>query len=146
MELPTSESIAAMWQAVGFNIEMQLQENWDNTLIEDPAFILSGAMLMSIPDPVGADWRSYGEGSSVQRRGRWINTEFNDLGEILETSLDPAERRQAFARMLEIVDFEDRPGTALRMVGFFYGTRQDLDWGPTPAPYLDLGPAPETAG
>ncbi len=146
VELPTSEAIVAMWQAVGFNIEMQLQENWDNTLIEDPAFIHNGATLMNIPDPVGAVWRLYGEGSSVQRRNQWTNAEFNALGEVLETSFDPAERRQAFARMLEIVDFEDPPGTALHMMGFFYGKRQDLDWTPTPAPYIDLGPAPETAG
>ena len=146
VELPTSEAIVAMWQAVGFNIEMQLQENWDNTLIEDPAFIHNGATLMNIPDPVGAVWRLYGEGSSVQRRNQWTNAEFNALGEVLETSFDPVERRQAFARMLEIVDFEDPPGTALHMMGFFYGKRQDLDWTPTPAPYIDLGPAPETAG
>lgn len=140
VELPTSEAIAAMWEAVGFNIDIELQENWDNTLIENPAFIHNGATLMNIPDPVGAVWRLYGADSSVQRRNQWTNEEFNELGRILETSLDQDERRAAFARMLEIVDGEDLPGTALHMMGFFYGKRGDLDWQPTPAPYLDLGP------
>ena len=101
---------------------------------------------MSIPDPVGAAWRLHGEGGSVQRRNQWSNPAFNELGAERETIVDPAERRQAFARMPEIVDFDDPPGTALQVIGFFYGKRRDLDWVPTPAPYLDPGPAPETAG
>ena len=140
VELATSEAIAAMWEDVGFNIDIQMQENWDNTLIENPGFIHNGATLMNIPDPVGAVWRLYGEGSSVQRRNQWVNDEFNELGRVLTTSLDQDERRAAFARMLEIVDAEDPPGTALHMIGFFYGIRADLDWTPTPAPYIDFGP------
>ena len=140
VELATSEAIAAMWEDVGFTIEMQVQENWDNTLVENPAFIHNGATLMNIPDPVGAVWRLYGVGSSVQQRNQWTNAEFNALGDILVTSLDPQARRDAFARMLQIVDFEDPPGTALHMMGFFYGKRDDLDWQPTPAPYINLGP------
>ena len=141
VELATSEAIAAMWESVGFNIDIQLQENWQNTLIENPSFIHNGATLMNIADPVGAVWRLYGTGSSVQQRNQWTNEEFNELGVILETSLDHEARRAAFARMLQIVDFEDPPGTALHMMGFFYGKNRDLDWQPTPAPYVYLGPS-----
>lgn len=44
--------------------------------------------------------------------------------------------------MLQIVDFEDPPGTSLHMMGFFYGKNGDLAWQPTPAPYVYLGPSP----
>ncbi|UUP19669.1 Heme-binding protein A (plasmid) [Nitratireductor thuwali] len=140
VELPTSEAIAAMWEAVGFNIDMQVQASWDTILVENPAFIHNGATLMNIPDPVGGLWRVYGEGSSIDRRNQWRNEEFNKLGNVLETSLDPQARRDAFKRMLQIVDWEDVPATELHMRGAFYGKRAGIDWQPTPAPYLDFGP------
>ena len=140
VELPTSEVIAAMWEAVGFNIDMQVQANWDTILVENPDFIHNGATLMNIPDPLGGVWRVYGKGSSVDRRDQWRNEEFNSLGATLQTSMDQAARRDAFKRMLEIVDWEDIPGTELHMSGAFYGIRSSLSWTPSPAPYLDFGP------
>ncbi|WP_417766670.1 ABC transporter substrate-binding protein [Stappia sp.] len=140
VELPTSEVIAAMWEAVGFNIDMQVQAGWDTILIADPAFIHNGATLMNIPDPVGGVWRVYGKGSSVDLRNQWRNEEFNQLGEQLESSLDPEVRRDVFKRMLEIVDWEDIPATELHVRGAFYGKRAGLAWTPTPAPFLDFGP------
>ncbi|WMT92550.1 ABC transporter substrate-binding protein [Pelagibacterium sp. H642] len=140
VELPTSEVIAAMWEAVGFNIDMQVQANWDTILVDNPDFIHNGATLMNIADPLGGVWRIYGKGSSVDRRNQWRNEEFNSLGLILQTSMDEAARRDAFERMLEIVDWEDIPGTELHMSGAFFGIRSSLSWTPSPAPYLDFGP------
>lgn len=140
VEMPTSEAIAAMWQTVGFNIDIQVQSNWDTILVKNAGFISNGATLMNIPDPLGGVWRLYGKGSSVDQRDQWRNEEFNQLGQILETSLDQAARREAFKRMLDIVDWEDIPGTELHMNGAFYGASKTLDWTPTPAPYLDFGP------
>ncbi|WP_117193981.1 ABC transporter substrate-binding protein [Rhizobium terrae] len=143
VEMPTSEAIAAMWQAVGFNIDIRVQSNWDTILVKDAGFISNGATLMNVPDPLGGVWRIYGKGSSVDQRNQWRNEEFNKLGQVLETSLDSAARREAFKRMLDIVDWEDIPGTELHMNGAFYGVRKDLNWAPTAAPYLDFRPAPK---
>ena len=65
---------------------------------------------------------------------------FNADCEILETSLDVAERRAAFARMQDIYETADPPGTVLHDLVMLYGKKKSIAWQPYPAEFMDFGP------
>ncbi|WP_150286817.1 ABC transporter substrate-binding protein [Rhabdaerophilum calidifontis] len=140
LQLQTAQLLVEMWRQVGLNVEMIVRENpaaitvpaegrgirdWSNTIFwNDPAGVLS---------------RLFGPNGPVQRVTKeWSNEEFNRHAGVLATSLDPAERRAAFRRMLEIWDHEDPAGTVLHDLTMFYGKRKDIAWQPYPIEYMDF--------
>lgn len=83
--------------------------------------------------------RRYGPAGNVQAVAKtWANDEFNQLCPILQSSLDIAERKRVFRRMLEIYDEVDPPGTALHDLTMFYGKAKDIPWQAYPVEYMDF--------
>ncbi|MEI6839414.1 MAG: ATP-binding cassette domain-containing protein, partial [Alcaligenaceae bacterium] len=79
---------------------------------------------------VGAMVRRYGPQSGLQVQVKaWSNDEFNKLCGVMLESLDPAARRAAFQRSMEIYDRIDPPGTYLHDLTLFYG-KSNLWLGP----------------
>ena len=83
-----------------------------------------------------------GSRGPVQRSYKeWENAEFNELGAKLESTLDAAERKAIFARMLDIWEEIDPPGTTLHDLTMFYGKKKSVPWQPYPVESMDFGPA-----
>jgi len=142
-EVATAQALVEMWRAVGLNVELAVKENWGQiTAREGRRGIRNWSNTMTLPDPVGGLWRLYGARGPVQSTyGEWTNAEFNRLGAILESSLDPAARKEAWRAMLRIYDTEDPVGTVLHSFGLFYGKRRDVNWTPLPVEWMDFRPA-----
>ncbi len=118
-----------MWRAVGLNVQISLQENWSQVTgakIERGIRDWSNTSLFM--DPVAGLLRGMGPGDAQQRDGEWTNAEFNRLAGVLESSIDPAERRAAFARMLAIAEHDDPAYLILHQAATFTAKRRDIRW------------------
>jgi peptide/nickel transport system substrate-binding protein len=80
----------------------------------------------------------HGPNGQQQQNGEWTNPEFNKLSSVLETSVDAAQRRKTFQRMLEISEREDPAYTVLHRTALFYGKRKDIDWKWSPTFMMDF--------
>ena len=137
-EFVTAQALVDMWRAVGINVQIELVESWPQVSQRPGTGLRNSGDEMMYPDPVAQMWRRHGANGWTQVNGWWSNEEFNALGEVLLTSLDQAERRRAFARMLEIFDHEDPPATMIHTGAVFYGISSALDWSPYPHPRTDF--------
>ncbi|QIE56646.1 hypothetical protein G5B40_15120 [Pikeienuella piscinae] len=138
-ETQTAEVLVAMWKAVGLNVQLVFKENSQQILVPEGRGIRNWSNSMVYPDPLGGWWRLYGPYGPVQRANKeWANAEFNEQSNILETNLDPAARKAAWRRMMEIYHNDDPPGTVLHDFGMFYGLAKGIDWTPLPAEYMDF--------
>ncbi|MCC7275494.1 MAG: ABC transporter substrate-binding protein [Alphaproteobacteria bacterium] len=141
-EIATAEALVEMWKAVGLVVVPRIKENWTQILEPAGRGMRNWSNAMVYPDPAGMAWRLYGPGSPVRRgAAEWSNAEFDRLGLVLESSLDTAERRAAWRRMLEILDRDDPPAMVLHELAIFYGKRRDVRWRALPVEMMDLRPA-----
>jgi len=141
-EIATAQVLVEMWRAVGLNVVIEVKENFAQITGQPGTMIRNWSNTMTLPDPVGSLWRLNGRNGPVQGSYReWTNADFNRDGAILEGSVDTAARRAAWARMLEIYDNTDPPGTVLHQFGLFYGKRRDVAWTPLPVEWMDFRPA-----
>jgi peptide/nickel transport system substrate-binding protein len=138
-EVQTTQILAEMFRAVGLNVRLASRENFSQIHQPEGRGIRHWSNTMALPDPVGALWRLHGARGVVQTTYReWRNEEFNALGRTLETSNDVEERRRAWARMLDIYERDDPPGTVLHQNGMFYVKRQDIQWSPLPVEWMEF--------
>lgn len=135
-QILTAQALVDMWEDVGLNVDLQILENWDQVFAEPGTGMRDGSDPALFGDPVAGIWRNYGGGDDEIA---WSNDEFNALGETLLHSLDQAERRQAHKRLLEIFDEVDPPAMVLHEVGQFFGVRDNIEWEPYAAFFMDFG-------
>ena len=142
-EVATAQVLLEMWKAVGLNVVLQVKENFSQVVERTPSRgIRNWSNTMAYPDPVGLAWRLYGARGPAQLGNKeWTNAEFNQLGSLLETSVDTAERQRTWRRMMEIMEHEDPVATVLHQFAIFYGKRKDVLWKPIPVEFMDLRPA-----
>ncbi|MCZ4091749.1 ABC transporter substrate-binding protein [Sinorhizobium psoraleae] len=128
-----------MWKQVGLNVEIEMKENWGQ--IHDPSGIKGvrdWSASANINDPVTPMVAQFGPNGEVQQKKDWTNAEANELSVVLETSTDPALRKKAFARMLEICEREDPVYQVLHQNAVFTGMKSSLKWKAAPAFAMDF--------
>jgi peptide/nickel transport system substrate-binding protein len=128
-QVGTAQICVEMWRAVGLNVQMSLQENWSQVTgakIERGIRDWSNTSLFM--DPVAGLLRGMGPGGAQQRDGEWTNAEFNRLAGVVESSIEPSERRAAFARMLTIAEHDDPAYLILHQAATFIAKRRDIRW------------------
>jgi peptide/nickel transport system substrate-binding protein len=133
-ELATAQVLVSMWEAVGFNIDLQVKENFGQLMEYPGTGMRNGVDPVLVADPLFGFWRSYNE----SEREVWQNEEFWELGHKLESSLNVEDRLEAYTRMMDIFDFEDPPAFILHLMGTFYGKRKDIIWQPSGSVYLQF--------
>lgn len=140
-ELSTSQALVEMWGAIGVTVRIETVESYPNLFKRPGSGIYNYSASLWYADPLSDFWRNYGANSLVQRTEQsWSHDEFNALGRLLETSMDEAERRRAFQRMVDIFDWEDPPALVLYSDGLFYGLGPGVGWSPIPAWPMEFGP------
>ncbi|NRP70053.1 Periplasmic dipeptide transport protein [Ensifer psoraleae] len=128
-----------MWKQVGLNVEIEMKENWGQ--IHDPSGVKGvrdWSASANINDPVTPMVAQFGPNGEVQQKKDWTNAEANELSVVLETSTDPALRKKAFARMLEICEREDPVYQVLHQNAVFTGMKSSLKWKAAPAFAMDF--------
>src|SRR5690606_20293379 len=91
-ELATAEILVAMWEAVGFNIDLQIKETFGQLMTYPGTGMRNGVDPVLVNDPLFGLWRSY----DPSEREIWGNDKFFELGHVLQSSMDPAARKEAF--------------------------------------------------
>lgn len=137
-QLSTAQALKAMWEQVGFVIDLGVRENFGQINAENYA-IRDGSEPVTFADPISSVWRAYGPASrGTQSAIGWQNQRFDELGQKLLSTLDLQERRTAFREMLDILTWDDPAAAVLHSFGMFYGTRNSVKWKPYPAAYMDF--------
>ncbi|KKC37299.1 ABC transporter substrate-binding protein [Devosia epidermidihirudinis] len=139
-EVTTAQVMAQMWKQVGLNVETPFTDNW-GAVIKDPSTgVANWSSGASMPDPISGMVNNIGPGSFI-RPEVWSNEEFDNLVGTLETSLDGTERRDAFARMMDIAEREDPAYMVLHRNASFTGVRKDIQWQASPDFTMDFRPS-----
>ena len=141
--LPAAQAIVEMWKAVGLNVELNVVESLSG-LDMATLQVRTWSNSTRYPDPVGGLWNLWGPFGGPQRgAGNWAGTEnlerFNELGRIIESTVDLETRQPAAFEMLEIWE-TDAPGTILYQPLETYGVSKDVNWQPYTFYYMDLRP------
>ena len=132
-ELATAQVLVAMWEAVGFNIDLQIKENFGQMMEYPGTGMRNGVDPILMNDPLFGVWRSYNR----SEREVWENETFYGWGDILESSIDTDTRREANNALMDIFE-EDRPAFILHQMGVFYGKNRDVNWEPTYSVYMQF--------
>ncbi|MDE2912037.1 MAG: ABC transporter substrate-binding protein [Paracoccaceae bacterium] len=128
-----------MWADIGVNIELTPMESF-KAMRTDDVMIYTWSNTWRFPDPLGQLNVSYGPNSAIQVRYKyWSNDRFNELMNVLETSVDVEERRVAFREAAEIY-MTEIPSTFLYNPADIYAIRAGLEYTPTPQFFEDFRP------
>ena len=138
-QVQKAQIMAEMWRAVGINVDIQMVENWSQVYDQSsPRGIRDWSNSAGFNDPVSSLVQQHGPNGQQQQIGEWTNEEFNRLSAVLENSTDQNERKQAFARMLQIAEYEDPAFMVVHQTAAFYAKRKDIDWKWSPTFYTDF--------
>ena len=125
----TGQILVEMWKQVGLNVEIEMQENWQQILEKTPTrAVRDWSNSAGFPDPVSSIVSQHGPNGQQQQVGEWTNEEMNKLSVELETSTDRPRRRQVFQRMLEICEREDPAYTVLHQNAVFTAKSKAIKW------------------
>jgi peptide/nickel transport system substrate-binding protein len=138
-QVATAQTLTAMWNAVGLNVQIQMRENWQQIFDRSsPRAVRDWSNSAPFADPVSSIVNQHGPSGQQQQVGEWTNEEFNRLSGELETSTDRPHRKAVFRRMLEIAEREDPAYTVIHQNATFTGKRKDIRWRPAPSFVIDL--------
>ncbi len=138
-QVANAQILVEMWKQVGLNVEIEMKENWAQ--IHDPAGVKGvrdWSASNTINDPITPLVVQFGPNGEVQQKKDWTNAEVNQLSVVMETSTDRAQRKKAFARMLEICEREDPAYQVLHQNAVFTGMKSSLKWKAAPAFAMDF--------
>jgi len=140
-QVATAQVLVEMWKSVGLNVQIESKENWAQIMERgDTRAVRDWSNSAPFPDPVSSIVNQHGPNGQQQQIGEWENAEMNQLCEFLETSVDRAARRKAFARMLVICEREDPAYTVLHQNATFTAKPKSIQWKAAPAFAMDFGP------
>ncbi|MDR2455517.1 MAG: ABC transporter substrate-binding protein [Deltaproteobacteria bacterium] len=139
LESTVSQAIEQMLKAAGLNIKLEIKENWDQVEGAAPDRVMGNASYTCYyQDPSGMLWRRM-KPSSPWRTRKYFDrpARFDELGTILESTVDASARKQAYREMLEISS-DDPVGVPLYVLPMFYAKRSDVNWHVGVKEYMDL--------
>ena len=150
LSLEAAQAMQQMWRAIGLNVTLEPVENF--TQAQQPGVnILPWSNTHRFPDPLGSFVPQWGALSGIQNNRQvpersWnAPARFNELHQILITSMDQNERREAYREALAIWN-EEAPGTILYNPLETYAMRRDINWKPYGLYYMDFRPYNLTFG
>ncbi len=124
----TSQVLLEGWRGIGLNVVLAMKENWGQVLPKGPhRGVIDNSNSAWFADPV-ASMAAYIPGGQTWEAGQWQNREAVALMQIMQTDLDHARRKAAFARMLEICEREDPVYAVLHQNATFTALRRDYKW------------------
>ena len=139
-EVATAEILQQMWADVGLNVKIELKENWSQIYLDEAAEgrgMINWSCTAKLPDPLTQMAQEYGPGGWFQNHNMWFTDEYNGLYEDL-SGTDNAKRRKAFAKMLDLVENQDPPGTYLYFLPKFFGINEKVNWSPVKSHFMDF--------
>jgi len=139
LQVVTSQVLVDMFSQVGLNVQIQMVEN--GAQMHDPSSprgMREWSNASQFGDPLGSFLNQQGKGGTVRVNNEWQNDEFDAQSEILLAGTDPAARKAAFRRMLEIAEYEDPSYTMLHQLANFFAKKGGFTWEPGKSRALDF--------
>jgi hypothetical protein len=95
--MEAAQIIQEMWKQIGFNMKITPVENWKAVRAKGVA-MYPWSNTFRYPEPIGQVNMSWGPGTAIQKKYKfWAGTkEYNDLAQLLTSSVDKGERKVAF--------------------------------------------------
>jgi peptide/nickel transport system substrate-binding protein len=138
-QVPMAQILVEGWRAAGLNVQIEMRENFPQVLSrEGQRGVRDWSNSASFNDPTSSITAQHGPDGQQWQVGEWRNDEFGALSRELETSTDPARRRAAFRRLLEIAEREDPAYTVLHQSVNLTAKRRDIAWQPAQAFVMDF--------
>ena len=131
-ELVVTQAVASMLKAAGLNVKIEVKENWTQVeALGRDRMINNASFSAYYPDPVAQLWRRLKPSSFWVQNGYVADSaeyrRFCELGEKLETSVDPAERKAAWGEMLKV--FSQNPWACpLYSLPMLYAKQKNVVW------------------
>jgi peptide/nickel transport system substrate-binding protein len=108
-QTPTAQALVEGWRSVGLNVRVEMKENWSQILAREPGRgICDNSNSAWFNDPV-ASVSVFSPGGQQWEANQWRNEDAAAALKRLQDSTDTAVRRDAFRRMLTIIEREDPP-------------------------------------
>lgn len=135
-----AQIIQEMWRGVGINARIDFVDSFKEVRA-DGSQVYAWSNTYRIPDASGAMIPLYGPQSAIQSRYGFFTPpeEFNKLADQLTTTIDTAQRRADFQRMLDIF-MDVMPMTILYNPVSAYAMTDKIEWQPYSQFYMDFGP------
>ncbi|EHL96699.1 ABC transporter, substrate-binding protein, family 5 [Acetobacteraceae bacterium AT-5844] len=128
-QVATAQILVEGWRQAGLNVRIETRENFPQVLAKEGARgIWDWSNSAGFNDPSASMPNAHGPQGQQWQVGAWQNEEFGKLCEVLNGSVDTAERRRAFRRMLEIAEREDPAYTVLHQTVNFTAKLKELPW------------------
>lgn len=138
-QVATAQILVEMWREVGLNVTLSVVENSSQAQANDGNRGLRDLSSTAFfNDPVSNVAQLFSRDGLVGRTGEWRNTEFDDRLTRMTLSIDPAERRAAFARILEILERDDPAAIILHQTANFTAKRKAIRWQPSKSFVINL--------
>ncbi len=138
-QVATAQIMVEMWKQVGLNVDLQIVENWGAVQKKDETrAILDDSVSAFFNDPVSYVPTNYGANGGLATNGYWSNAEAFKAVEVIQSSVDPAARRAAHLRLLEIIERDDPATMVLNQTANFTAARRDTKWVPAKSFVMDF--------
>lgn len=136
---PAAQMMQQMWRAVGFNVDLEIRENWGQVLTPGLQ-IRNWSNGFQMPDPVSTLATDWGPRGTVQQNNGWrAPAEYNELTGRLIGTPDGEDRKRIFQRMVDIWE-DEAPGTIMYRPYELYGVRRGIRWRPVSFEFMDMRP------
>jgi len=134
-----AQVLTEMWQQVGLNVQIEMKENWAQIWErEGKRAVHDWSNSAQFNDPVSSIVAQHGPQGQQQQTNEWSNDEMNRLCKVLAEGTNMAQRRAAFARMLEICERDDPAYTVLHQNATFTGKLKSIVWKESPDFAMDF--------
>jgi len=141
LQTNNAQVMVEMWKQVGLNVEIDMKENWDQVWDRKGSRgVHDWSSGGSFPDPVATQPNNWGPQGQGQQYGEYKNDEVNTLCGVLQSSTDRSERRKAFARMLQVIEYEDPAYGVINQNATFTAKRKADTWQVAPSFAMDFSP------
>jgi len=128
-EVSTVQILEQMWSDVGFNIKLDLKENWNQIQNDDVAEgrgIINWSGTAYLNDPIGQVRRLFGPDGYFQSHSFWDGSTFNSASDGL-MSTDLNTRQATFSKLLAVWE-DEAPAGYLYVLPMFYGKSTAFNW------------------
>lgn len=134
--LLAAQAIREMWAAIGVKTNINVEDKWTGS---DPAMMVRNwSNPLYFPDPAGSFGTMWAPGAASQSEKRFNpDATYVQAWERFRYSTDVAERRKAYAQLMEMIK-ADPPLLVLYRPYEAYGLKRSLSWRPLPGhiPYV----------
>ncbi len=137
----TAQTLAAMWEKVGLNIQIEMKENFRQVWArEGHPGIHDNSNSAQFNDPASSILSSFGPNGQQTQYGNWKSEKMNALSAELLECVDRTRRPEIFREILQHCERDNPAYIVLHQSAAFTGKRKSIPWRASPSYAMDFRP------